>query len=76
MQNCDGYYTREDLKAALPILIDIEDIYADHVKYEAYISHEMSLRDYDNDGQVSWEEQGSHDGHYKYMRNFWNYAKG
>ena len=73
---CSVGYTREDLKHALPVLYKLDNIMNDYVSFEAYVSHEMALRDRDGDGTVSLYEHNRYNGHYKHMRGFWNHSKG
>ena len=76
-QECtaDGY-TYEDLKAVLPIMYALDNIIGDRVSYEAYADHEFRIRDTNYNGVVEPWEQNKYDGHYKFIRGFWNYSKG
>ena len=77
VQDCTSQgYTRETLKAVLPIMLPLGNIIGDHVSYEAYVSHEFALRDRNDDGIVDRDEQNRNDWHYKFIRGFWNYSKG
>ena len=69
-------YTKEDLKAVLPIMYVLDNIIGDRVSYEAYADHEFSIRDTNYNGIIEQWEQDKYDGHYKYIRGFWNYSKG
>ena len=52
-QECTSQgYTRETLKAVLPIILPLDNIIGDYVSYEAYVDHEMALRDRNEDGIV------------------------
>ena len=76
-QDCTSQgYTRETLKAVLPIILPLGNIINDHVSYEAYVSHEFALRDRNQDGIVDREEKDRNDWHYKFIRGFWNHSKG
>ena len=80
--NADGLecneqgYSREDLKLVLPIIYSLDNIINDYVSFEAYVSYEHKLRDFNNDGRVSQWEHDSYNWHFKQMRGWWNYSKG
>ena len=69
-------YTKEDLKAVLPIMYALDNIIGDRVSYEAYADHEFKIRDTNYNGVVEPWEQNKYDWHYKFIRGFWNYSKG
>jgi len=73
---CKAGYSRADLKAVLPQLLPLDNILDDYVSYEAYVSHEFALRDFDRNGLAEASEQKEHDWHYAFIRGFWNYSKG
>ena len=76
-QECTAQgYTKEDLKAVLPIMYPLHNILEDYISFEAYAAHEFALRDIDYNGIVEQWEQHKYDWHYKKMRGFWNNSKG
>ena len=73
---CNEGYARDDLKLALPLLYNLDNIIDDHVSFEAYVSNEFKLRDYNEDGMVEPWEHKKHNWHYRFIRGFWNHSKG
>ena len=69
-------YTREDLKAVLPLMYSLTNIIDDYPSYETYVSREFDLRDYNRNGLVERWETEWHDWHYKKIRGYWNLSKG
>ena len=77
VQECTATgYTKEDLKAVLPLMYVLDNVIGDYLSYEAYVDHEFSIRDTNFNGIVEQWEQDKYDGHYKWIRGFWNYSKG
>ena len=80
-ENCQEAYERADLRAVAPLLNltelgkafeGKETLTEKIIAYEQYISHEMQLRDYNQDGQIDRDEFELHQEHYLKTSEQWS----